>query len=186
MMPHCKRESQFELFETLSPAATAAAPKLALPFQSSEEIDLQRFRKILGISGSTARRMLHARTVRSYPGPSGLRLEYDSVIAYCSRLRLHYRIPERRLPRAGGRLGDRDLLPFPLDETIYVSEITEILRCSTGSIISLIDEGKLTAYQIAIDTPGCPWRVWRTSLQRYVESLHAAAAPTLQRSAAHR
>jgi hypothetical protein len=175
MMPHCKRDSQFELFE--SAPKVEAAPKLALPFQRSQEIDVSRMCSILGVSQQTAIRMIRGGLVPGAYKVASWRIPYDSVVAYCERLRLEYRISERSAPRpAAGRMRDRDLLPFRLDETIYMQQTMDVLDCSINAVIHLIEEGALTAYKVTLEGSGCRWRIYRPSLERYVAGLHAAAA----------
>jgi excisionase family DNA binding protein len=185
MMPHCKQETQFELFE--SAPKLEAAPRLALPFQRSQEIDVSRMCSILGVSQQTAVRMLRGGLVRAYKVGSW-RIEYDSVVEYCERLRLEYRISERSAPRpAAGRMRDRDLLPFRLADTVYMQETMDLLSCSINAVIHLIEEGALTAYKVTLEGSGCRWRIYRPSLERYIAGLHAAAAsPSLRRSTAAR
>lgn len=186
MMPHCQSDAQFELFESPTPAAERP-PKLELPFQRSAEIDKARVAKILGVSHATASRMVEAKLFRAYrsPGEKILRIEYDSVVAYCNRLRLEYRISEKMIERPRGRrLRDEDLLPFPLKDTISLKEVCRVLDCDGSAAQRLIEEGALTGYQVQIGRAGCPWRVHLPSLERYVASLHAeaAAAPSPHRS----
>jgi excisionase family DNA binding protein len=171
-MPHCKRDSQFELFEEIH--AAERAPKLALPFQRSQEIDVPRFCGILGVSKQTAVRLFKSGLVRAYKVGTW-RIEYDSVVTYCNRLRIEYRISERTAPRpTNGRLRDRDLLPFRLTDTVYMQEIAERLGCSISNVVHLIEEGALVAYKVTLEGAGCRWRIYRPSLDRYLASLHAA------------
>lgn len=175
MMPHCKRESQFELFEEIAAGDAAAAPKIALPFQRSAEVDMRRARKILGISGQTVQRMIRAGLLRGYPGIGGTRIEYQSIVAHCNDLRLQYHISAASSPRAAvGRQRDRDILPFPLDETIYTADAMVRLDCSKQAVLHLIEEGALVAYRVGASLgAGAPWRIHEKSLDRYLASLHA-------------
>lgn len=184
MMPHCARDTQFELFEAEAHAAMAG-PKLALPIQRSSEIDITRLRVILGVAKNTALRMVKAKLFRASMRQGGWRIDYSSVVEYCDRLRLEYRISTRTVGAAKGmRRRDRDLLPFPMDETKSAAEVREVLDCGTSAVIKLIEEGKLVGYQVLVDTPGCPWRIHVRSLELYVARLRAAAeaAPRLRRS----
>jgi hypothetical protein len=175
MLPHCKRDSQFELFDS-APAHAEPTPRLALPFQRSATIDKTRLGSILKISDNTARRMILRGEFRAYEGPKGWCVEYDSVIAYCNRLRVHYRISDTMIERPKhGRLRDRDILPFPWDETVDMAYTIGVLDCSAMHVLRLIDEGKLIAYQIQIDRNGCPWRIHRPSLEKYLATLSAQA-----------
>jgi hypothetical protein len=184
MMPHCQHYSQFELFAEFHPAE--CAPKLELPFQGSAQIDLKRLQRILGIDPRTMRRMIHEKAFRSFCGPSGRRIEYDSVVDFCNKLRVEFGISACSAKPRLGRMRDRDLLPFPLDETIGVPETCAILDCSVGACIGLIDEGKLVAYKIRNGHIKCPWRIHRPSLERYIASLHAQARTSFHHGASSR
>jgi hypothetical protein len=180
MLPHCKSDIQFELFEAPAPAAQPT-PRLALPFQRSQEIDLGRAASILGSNPFTVRRMVLAKLFRAYqlPGSKQYRIEYNSVVDYCNQLRLHYRISEDRLLRKPlrGRLRDEDLLPFPMAATIGVAEVRAALDCTHTTVLHLLEEGALVGYQLFIDLRGCPWRIYAPSLERYLQDLRIASAP---------
>jgi excisionase family DNA binding protein len=180
MMPHCKTEGQFELFEDAAPAPSAHAPKIALPFQRSAEIDMRRIGKILGISSATVQRMIEAKLFNSYKIPGGRpRIEYESVVEYCNRLRLEYRITSNPLHKIRGRrYRDEQLLPFPLKDTITFAEVQRMLDCTKETVMRLIEEGRLSAYQVYIGMRGSPWRIQRSSFARYLESLKQPAAPS--------
>jgi hypothetical protein len=99
------------------------------------------------------------------------------VVEYCDSLRVAYRISRRRVsphPKTG-RLRDRDLLPFPLDETVSANSICEQLDCSLQAVTHLIEEGKLVAYQVQVGLRGSPWRIHRPSAESYVASLRETA-----------
>jgi hypothetical protein len=159
MMPHCKRDSQFELFE--SRPEGKLAPKLDLPFQRSSEVDVRRVASILAVSQNTVLSML----------------EYDSVIEHCNQLRVHYRISEDRLLRkpAHGRLRDEDLLPFPIAQTVFAKEVQRRLDIARQNVIYLIEQGDLVGYQVLIDLKASPYRIYRPSLERYMASLRIQA-----------
>jgi len=180
MMPHCKRDSQFELFDHPGHEAERP-PKLALPFQRKAEIDPKRIARILGTSPSTVMRMVRSGLIRSItlPNEKRPRIEYDAVVEYCNRLRLEYRISTRILGKLHGRrYRDEDLLPFPLRDTISVQVVEKALECTKETVRCLIEEGVLVAYQVWIGQRGSPWRIQRQSLERHIESLHAAASPS--------
>jgi len=180
MKPHCERESQFELFETGAPAAELT-PKLALPFQRSQEIDIRRVAKILAVGDITAYRMVRAGLFPGAYQVSGSkqqqwRIAYSSVVEYCNRLRLEYRISSRAVtPIPGRRHRDEELLPFPMAETIGVAEVRAALDCTHKAVLHMLDEGTLTGYQVLILTRGCPWRIYSRSLDRYLSSLRTTA-----------
>lgn len=170
--------SQFELFEGFEPMA-ARAPKLALPFQRSSEIDVERTRRILGVSNRTVHRMLENGLIRAYRAPdtknAAWRIEYSSVVEYCDKLRVRYCISDQRAGLNGSRkrYRDHELLPFPLSETIYLADVQERLECSDQAVVHLIQTGSLVGYQVLFEQRGSPWRIYAPSLDRYIASLHA-------------
>jgi excisionase family DNA binding protein len=171
--------TQIELFESFDPQVSRA-PKLGLPFQKTQEIDVERVRKILGVSKQTIRRMLDNKLIRAYRAEDkwgSWRIEYSSVVEYCNKLRVLHAISDKRVGLGGSRrrYRDHELLPFPLDQTVYVAEVQERLECSATAITHLIDSGKLVGYQVLFETPGCPWRIHAPSVDKYLASLHAMA-----------
>jgi hypothetical protein len=168
--------SQFELFEGFEPQA-AHAPKLALPVQSAMEIDVQRLRRILGVSDKTVHRMLESGSIRGYRVPhtqnASWRIEYTSVVEFCDQLRIRFCIADRRAGLGGirKRYRDSELLPFPLDETIYSPQVEDQLGCSSQAVVHLIETGKLVGYQLVPDKRGSRWRIHALSLDRYIASL---------------
>jgi excisionase family DNA binding protein len=171
--------SQLALFEAFDPQ-TERAPKLGLPFQKTQEIDVERARKILGISKQTMRRMLENHLIRAYRAKDKRgtwRIEYSSVVEYCDKLRVQHCISANRVSLAGTRRRhrDRELLPFPLDETVYVTEVQERLECGATAVTHLIESGSLVGYQVLFETTGCPWRIHAPSVEQYLRSLHAMA-----------
>jgi hypothetical protein len=177
MMPHCQRESQFEMFEAAAPPS-GRAPKLALPFQQSEAIDVTRVCRILDTNKNTVIRLLREGYLSGYQVHRSKywRIEYSSVVDYCNRLRVEYRIGTRAVVPAGGfRVKDKALLPFPPAETLTIEDVREVLDCGRKAVLYMIDEGVLTAYQLKLGAPESPWRIYRRSLERYMESLWAQA-----------
>ena len=174
---------QLDLFNLPVPSAEPVR-KLELPFQMSQTIDAVRTRSILDVSHRTMTLLLDTGEIRGYhaPGkPKHWRIEYDSVVEYCDKLRVHYHISDTRAPRKTGRHNrrrDSELLPFPKDETTSVSEVAKVLSVCSTSVVSLIQDGTLTAYQIVIDQRGCPWRIWEPSFERYLITLHEVANRT--------
>jgi len=171
--------SQLALFEAFDPKVERA-PKLGLPFQKTQEIDVERARKILGVSKWTMRRMLENHLIRAYRARDkrgSWRIEYSSVVEYCDKLRVQHCISSSRINLEGTRRRnrDRELLPFPLDETIYVAKVQERLECGATAVVHLIETGDLVGYQVLFETTGCPWRIHAPSVDRYLASLHAMA-----------
>ena len=171
--------SQIELFEGFESTATQT-PKLALPFQRSNEIDVRRAQRILGVAKNTLSKMLERHLIRGYrhPGASApWHIEYDSIVEYCDQLRVLHCISDQRAGLTGGRrrYRDHELLPFPLAQTIPISEVRSRLDCSRDSALHLIEMGAIVGYQILFEQFGCPWRIYGPSLDRYIESLHVMA-----------
>ncbi len=170
---------QIEMFEGHRPTAEPS-PRLVLPFQRNEDIDVARTAKILGVS---TRLIIDLIEDGLLPGAyrlvgtkSPYRILYTSVVEYCENLRVRYCIADHRPPLAKGRRRrDEDLLPFPLSDTMSVRECAQMLDCDPKSIVKLIDVGHLVGYQIRVETCGSPWRISRASLNRYVDNLHAMA-----------
>lgn len=182
---------QLELFEGFAPSCDRA-PRLALPFQRSKEIDIARVRQILGVNQKTAMRMLERGLIRGYRH-AGIRanwhVEYDSVVEYCEQLRILHCISDARAGvKPHQRRRDRDLLPFPLDETVTLPDVCRRLDMVRYSVVHLIEIGALVGYQVIFEQHGCPWRIHAPSLERYLASLHAMASkkPTRQTSPASR
>ena len=183
--------AQLDLFNQAPPAAEQA-PKLALPFQPAATIDIARVSSILNLDKRRVTLMVEAGLFRCFPKGSKTReywqIEYDSVVAYCDRLRVHYAISHKRAPIGEGRRRRRDdeLLPFPKEMTVSTREVMGVLDYSRSQVCDLIESGDLVAYQILIDTPGCPWRIYKPSLERYVASLHDIADGKRSRKSTHR
>lgn len=171
--------SQLALFEAFDPKGDRA-PKLGLPFQKSQEIDVERARKILGVSQMTMLRMLRNKLIRAYRTGNKRgtwSIDYNSIVEYCDRIRVLHCISTQRVGLSGSRrrYRDRELLPFPLDETVYIAEVQERLQCGATAVTHLIERGSLVGYQVLFETNGCPWRIHAPSVDKYLASLHAMA-----------
>jgi excisionase family DNA binding protein len=155
----------------------ALVPKLALPFQQCEAIDVRRVAKVLAVSHRTVHYILKRGDLCGYRIGTSWRLEYSSLVDYCNRLRLHYGITEAGLLKKPtlGRLRDQDLLPFPLAETIYAAEVQKRLDIARATVSNLILQGDLIAYQPLIGSRSCPYRIYRPSFERYLGRLHIQA-----------
>jgi hypothetical protein len=166
--PRC----QFDLQRTTT--APQPADQLVLPFAEREYIDIKRTMRILGVGHSTVCDMYDAGLfdMLDYAVHKRKRVHYQSLVDFCDRLRTVYGIADRRpaLDAPYLRHKDADLLPFPLDDTIKVENAVEIMGYSSPvPIYKLIDEGKFDAYQL---TPGTSWRISRSSLIAYMQSLY--------------
>ncbi len=170
-------EFQFELFEGFV-ATAQRAPKLELPSAAREEVDTNRVAKILGCSGITVRRLIEAGHIRGYIVGHNMRIIYDSVVEYCDELRrpIEWGLPKRPARKPGMRLRDDAILPFPLADTISVKDAMDVLRCSDMIVHGLTEAGELLAYRLGIHTKSSPWRIYRPSLERYVQSRWQMAA----------
>jgi hypothetical protein len=170
---------QFELFEGFEPEGTPL-PKLELPFQRSQEIDVARARAILGVNDKTMRKLLEKGLIRGYRHPgsrASWHVEYESVVEYCDQLRVLHCISDTRagISKGSRRRRDRDLLPFPLDETVTIRDVCERLDIAYNSAIHLMQEGAIVGYQVIFEQLGCPWRIHADSLDRYIANLGTMA-----------
>lgn len=168
-------ETMAELFSHPSPAA----PLPALPFERNKEIDVARACRILDANKDTVQRMCKAKLINNYKIKGGkrgrptYRIEYAAIVEYCDRLRMTYHIPPRR--HTQGRPRDEAILPFPARETITTQDVMDHLGVSQGTVRKLFDSGELVAYQLIVES-NSPWRIWRPSFVRYIESLRADAS----------
>jgi hypothetical protein len=178
MLPHCKRESQFELFQAVE-VTISAAPRLSLPVQSLGEIDSIRLSNILGVSRFTISRMLSSGLFHGayrHPGRQW-RIPYASVVDYCNRLRIEYRISSRlATPPPGRRHRDEDLLPFPLSLTLGMNAVCDTLDCCPVSVVHLLEEGALVGYKLQ-KKETYSWRIDARSLEKYMERLRTRLVP---------
>ena len=136
------------------------------PLKESEYVDRRRACCILGISPRTLDRLTRSGWIEwvNYRKFSWKRIRYQSLVDYCDRLRASYRIADRR-PQLSApylRHRDEDLLPFPLSDTMGAKEALSALGFScTDSLVEMIEEGLIEAYQLV---PQGPWRISRRSL----------------------
>lgn len=170
-------DSQFELFEGFV-ATAQRAPKLELPSAAREEVDPKRVARILGCSVITVRRLIQTGHIRGYIVGRNMRIIYESVVEFCEELRrpIAWGLPQRPARKPGMRLRDDAILPFPLADTVYVKDVMTVLRCSDMTVHGLHESGELLAYRLGGDTKRTSWRIYRPSLERYVESRHRMAA----------
>ena len=172
-------EVMTELFRHPQPPP---APKLDLPFPQTASIDQERAARILDASRRTVRRLCERELLKHYRiggrNVGSLRIEYWSLVTYCDELRMKAGVRPRAALAKNTRPKDRDILPFPTDETVTVDFVTDKLDCGRQLVLDMIEEGKLTAYRL-IDEPNASWRIWVRSLERYIESLHRQARQKL-------
>lgn len=158
--------------------------QLLLPFAEREYVDVKRAAKILGISERTVldfctpvegiKPRLEA---ISYAAHKRKRIRYQSIVDFCEALRTRYGIADRRPLLASSlfRHRDADLLPFPLEDTIDVKAVMEILGyASLTPIYMMIEEGRFEAYQLANLHP---WRISRISLAAFIARAHGQPVP---------
>lgn len=149
----------------------SAGPRPIKAFAEREYIDAPRCCCILGCSWTTLLRLVEAREIDlvDFRARGRKRVRYASVVAYCDRLRGQYKIANRRpqLDHAILRHHDRDLLPFRLDDTVSSGVVMEALGFEkVDSIVYLLEEGAFEGYQLM---PHSPWRISRSSLQRFID-----------------
>jgi hypothetical protein len=168
-------ETMAKLFSHPSPAA----PLPALPFERNKEIDVARACRILSTNLRTIQRMCKDKLIRSYKIKGGTkgrptyRIEHASIVEYCDKLRMTYHIAPRKA--SPGRPPDEAILPFPARETISTQDVMDHLGVSQGTVRKLFDPGELIAYQLIVES-NSPWRIWRPSFVRYIESLRRDAS----------
>lgn len=164
--------------------------QLLLPFAEREYIDVMRAANILGIGRSTVYD-LHRRgyiEMLDYALHKRKRVRYRSIIEFCDRLRKQYCIQDRRPPLSHPmfRHHDRDILPFPLDDTMTLEQVAEVLGYVTViAVRRMVEEGRFEAYQLF---PGSPWRVSKTSFSAYLQRVRdreRIATYSNRNSAAH-
>jgi len=157
--------------------AATSLDQLLLPFAEKEYVDTMRAARILGVSLTTVYALYEAGEIEmiGYAERKRKRVRYQSLVDLCDRLRLKYAIADRRpaLSAAYLRHHDRDLLPFPLDDTLSIEEARVILGYESAKPISImIEEGRFEAYQL---THHSPWRISRASLGAFLQSAHRNA-----------
>jgi len=149
------------------------SPQIPLPFAAKEYIDRRRACRILGVGVRTLERLAASGRIGyvDLRKKSHKRLQYQSIVDFCDRLRLEHRIADRR-PTLGAaylRHRDEDLLPFPLADTIHAEEACELLGFRRlQPVVRLIEEGKFEAYQLAAQAP---WRISRSSLYNFMREV---------------
>lgn len=128
------------------------------PFAAKEYVDRRRACGILGVGLRTLERLAASGRVGyiDLRKKSHKRLQYQSIVDFCDRLRQESKIADRR-PQLAPHLRhrDEDLLPFPLADTIHAEEACELLGFRhLQPVVRLIEEGKFEAYQLAAQAPG--------------------------------
>ncbi len=149
-----------------------------LPFQRNQEIDVERAARILAVTPSSIHRMVRERLLRAYSIQDAersnqfLRVEYASVLEFVDNLRRCYHLPPR--PHTAGRPLDRDILPFPMSETITLEEVYGHLDISRNTALKLLDTGEISGYKLR-PVGNSPWRIGRPSFVAYLHGLRRAA-----------
>jgi hypothetical protein len=150
----------------------AESPQFVLPFAEREYVDVTRAGVILGVSGHTVLRLARSGALEmiDYRNLSKKKVLYSSIVAFCDRLRAHYRIPDRRpVISPHFRHRDADLLPFRLSVTMSACEAMRALGFSDRRpLLALMQEGCFEAYRI-----GNVWRISRPSFVAYLEEVRA-------------
>lgn len=159
--------------------------QLLLPFAEREYIDVKRAARILGVSEWSVRDLYSSGHIQmiDYAKRKRKRVNYQSIVDLCDRLRKKYCIEDRRPQLAASffRHRDADLLPFPLEDTINLEHVAMILGyASTTPVYLMIEEGRFDAYQLSSRSP---WRISRSSLAHYLQSVRSrATTPEFSRS----
>ena len=149
---------------------------LLAPFAEREYVDVKRAAKILGVSQTTVLELcgsIGGRPPRldciNWAPNKRKRIRYQSIVDFCDALRKRYAIADRRPPLTNPifRHRDADLLPFPLDDTIYVEDAMKILGyISAWPVYKLIEEGAFEAYLLSVRIR---WRISRTSFAAFIK-----------------
>jgi len=154
------------------PPALGTARAIEKPPAVSEKeyVNMQRAGRIFGVSWTVIDRLVKCGFLRliDYRPHGWKRVCYQSIVDHCDRLRLEYVIADRRSPLSSPMLRhkDEDLLPFPLRDTVSVSEIMPALALSTReAAIAIVREGKFEAYRLH---PFAPWRISAPSFVAYL------------------
>jgi hypothetical protein len=145
--------------------------QILLPFAEREWISIPRTCSILGVS----KNVVYDLRRNHYPDGRPLinllhfgrsmrfRVHYRSVVEYCDYLSEKFAIPSRRKPIDNPilRHRDEDLLPFPLSDTMGVSDAKIYLGYdSHAPVLNLIESGAFEAYRLYRQSP---WRISRSS-----------------------
>lgn len=152
--------------------------QLLLPFAEREYIDMARAARILGVTWSTVALLFRKRLIEiiDYAPHKRKRVRYQSIVDFCDELRRLHAIKDRRPPLDDPmfRHLDSDLLPFPIEDTIEIDEVANILGYSSVTPVRLmIEEGRFEAYQFY---PSSPWRISKRSLAEYLQRVREKAS----------
>jgi hypothetical protein len=151
--------------------------QIALPFAEKDEVSVTRTRKILGVSNKAVFYLIAHKQITAFRrGHLGnFFVSYPSLVAYCDRLRVKYEIPDLRPKREGifGRYRDHELLPFPLEETITVETVADVLRYSVQRARMLCEEGRFLSYKLHEQAS---WRISRPSFESFVDAINKQVA----------
>ena len=63
------------------------------------------------------------------------------------------------------------LMPWVPSETISTGDAAAMMQCCKDTIRELLEDGTIKGYRIRPNTKCSPWRVYRKSVERYIESL---------------
>lgn len=70
------------------------------------------------------------------------------------------------------RVADQLLLPWSPRRTISAARVADLLDVSKGTVLRLIEDGRLKAYRVR-NSETSPWRINYDSVIAYLESVHA-------------
>jgi hypothetical protein len=154
-------------------SAPSPVPTTCDAFPEKEYVDLARTARILGVTDSTVMALFSRGLIEiiDYAPRKRKRVRYQSIVDFCDALRTRYAIKDRRpaLDNPLLRHRDADLLPFPIEDTIAIEQVAEILSYSSFTPVRLmIEEGRFDAYQFYSFSP---WRISKLSLGAYLGSL---------------
>ena len=150
--------------------------QLILPFAEREYVNVPRTARILGVGMGVVYRMARMKdaggrallTLVDYRPQARKRVLYSSIVDFCNGLRGRFGIEDRRpaLDNPMFRHRDEDLLPFPLEDTIYSAEARAALGYEDlRPLVFLIEEGHFDAYQLFRESA---WRISRSSFTAFL------------------
>ena len=150
-------------------------PGCLLPLPVKQQVDMRRACAILDVTPFMTITLRKRGLIRGYraDGSSNkytfLLFDYESIVAFCDKLRRQFLIPDRRPHLAPGRRWrDVDLLPFPKHETCPIEDLMTGLDVSYYHAVKRIEEGAVEAYRLY---NGSPWRIHKPSLFRLADRM---------------
>ncbi len=174
MRPASPQQTLFEMHPvgTEPPIADRKiTPGCLLPIAPNLVVDIKRAAEILDVSEPTILKLRQLGCIDGYQltGTRRWNIAYQSIVDFCDRLRIEHALHDRRaklLP--GRRWTDKEILPFPKEDTVSVEDAMRGLDQAKDATLKLIEEGAFEAYRLH---PNSSWRISKTSLFAYRDRL---------------